>query len=118
MLQLTLPSVIPQNETAPVPASGLPKVLHLPVPENPPAPETNWLEMVEALDKADRFFQRARELAVGTRDREQELEARIAKLEADLREQQEAAQNWQSRYEVMEHKIPWWVKKLCGAQNS
>lgn len=108
MLQLSLASVIP-NETSPSP-----KVLQLPVPEKP-AVETSMQQLLDALEGADRLFQDAYRLARTTRGREQELQARLEKAEADLKRQTEQAQDWQSRYEVLEAKIPWWVRKLCGA---
>jgi len=111
MLQLSLASVIP-NETTPSP-----KVLQLPLPEKPPV-ETSMQQLLDALEGADRLFQDAYRLARTTRGREQELQARLDKAEAEAKRQAEEAQDWQSRYEVLEAKIPWWVKKLFGAPKS
>jgi hypothetical protein len=72
-------------------------------------------QLVEAMQGAERMFQQAFRLATTTRDRETELLQRAEEAERDSRHYEREAVEWKSRYEALDQKIPWWVRKLFRA---
>lgn len=82
--------------------------------EAPPIAAT-MAQLVEAMQGAELLFQKAFSLALNTRDRETELLQRAEDAEREARHHEREAVEWKGRYEALDQKIPWWVRKLFRA---
>ena len=133
MLKFELPNVIPSagNPFVAVPPSdsrsSVPEALDLPTTikkqnETPAEPEveplplaTTMAQLVAAMQGAESLFQKAFGLARTTQTRETELLQRAEEAEREARQHQREADDWKERYEALDQKIPWWVRKFFRA---
>lgn len=131
MMKIELPQVISANPFTPIPPppadarSGLSDALELPIaikPVTPPEPETDkeppqpiattMSQLVEAMRASEQLFQQAFKLALTTRDREEELLQRAEEAERERRHHEREAEEWKTRFEALDKKVPWWARKL------
>ncbi|MBT9583293.1 hypothetical protein IV102_08080 [bacterium] len=133
MLKFELPNVMPSpgNPFSAVTSSdsriGGPDAFDLPTtiktPADTPAPATEeaapmattMAQLVEAMQGAEILFHKAFTLALKTRDRETELLQRAEEAEREARHNEREAAEWKGRYEALDQRIPWWVRKLFRA---
>lgn len=133
MLKFELPSVMPSpgNPFSAVPppdgrisgpdAFDLPTTIKTPGETPAEAREeaapiaATMAQLVEAMQGAEVLFQKAFSLARNTRDRETELLQRAEEAEREARHNEREAVEWKGRYEALDQKIPWWVRKLFRA---
>jgi len=76
---------------------------------------TTMAQLIESMQQAEGLFKQAFQLALTTRNRENELLQRAEEAERETRHHERQAQEWQQRYQALDQKIPKWVRKLFRA---